>query len=126
MRLHTTLTGLAVRECLFRAQVRNGVARDVGFEAITVHGSRSRDHAFEVQLGTWDKTSGPTKSRHFKNSGVNGASHVYAASYDEWGWFIARVFQADPTAIFGPYNGLEDFNVKTKNAYTLAPLFETV
>lgn len=82
--------------------------------------SRNRKFSFKIQLGTYDKTSGPTKSRHYKNSGQYGAGDVWAATYDEWGWFIAELFAVDPDAIFGPYKGLDSFNAQTANKYILA------
>ena len=73
---------------------------------------RSMSHPFryEIQLGTDDKSTGPTKSRRFKNTGAYGADQVWAATYDEWGYFIQRVFQLDPTAKFGQYTSMADLD----------------
>src|SRR4051812_4814148 len=49
------------------------------------HGSQSRDHAFEVIL------SGDSPFR------CNGTPDEYAASWDQWGIFLAKIFDLDPT-----------------------------
>jgi hypothetical protein len=119
MRIHTSKLGrLDVRECLAAAQRSGKVTSDIEFVIGPVeYGSKSRDRAFEVQLGTWDQTSGPTKSRHFKNTGTYGADRVWAATYDEWGHFLALVFLCDRNATAGPYKGHDDFHAKTHDAY---------
>ena len=128
MRLHTTLEAPEVYAALRRAKDAGKVSFDVDFEVFLWHNSRKNVRAFEIQLGTYDKTTGPTKNRRYKNSGRYGAknsgrygadSTVYAASYDEWGWFIAQVFDADPDATFGPYKGIDGFDAMTKGAYRL-------
>lgn len=118
MKLHTDiLTSMNIDEALNRAKEAGKVTRDIYFVQKNGAGSRSRRAGYEIQLGTDDKTSGPTNSRRFKNSGWTGADTVYAATYDEWGWFIAQLFEVDPDAIFGNYKGVEDFHEQTKNAY---------
>lgn len=119
MRLHTELTGTEVYAALRRANAAGRIPSDVDFEVFQAHRSTKRSRGFEIQLGTYDQTSGPTRSRHYKNSGTNGAGNIWAATYDEWGWFIAEVMAADPEAIFGPYNGREGFNEATNDAYVL-------
>jgi hypothetical protein len=47
------------------------------------------------------------------------AKTAYAATYSEWGWFLAEVFRDDPQAICGPYKGLSDFNRKTRDQFTV-------
>lgn len=95
------------------------VASDIHFVKFEAAKARKRARCFEVQLGTFDSTTGPTKSRHYKNSGQYGADTIYAATYDEWGWFIAAIFAGDPDAVFGPYKGQVDFNAQTRYAYVL-------
>lgn len=57
--------------------------------------------------------------RHYPNSGGYGALHVgeMAASWTEWGWFIARVFEIDPGARVGDYKGVEDFHRQTHDRF---------
>lgn len=118
MRIHTnklTLSGL--RECLAHAKASGKVTQDIEFVVESSHGSRSHARAFDIQLGTYDQHSGPTNSRHFKNTGTHGASHIWAATYDEWGHFLALVFLCDRDAKAGQYEGHADFHKQTNDAY---------
>ena len=118
MRIHTELNTQTLRGCLAQAKFQRKVTDDVHFVVgPNLYGSRSHDHAIEIQLGTYDKTTGPTRSRHYKNSGTHGADTIYAATYDEWGHFLALVFLCDRKAKAGPYNGHDDFHAKTHDAY---------
>ena len=118
MRIHTNKLNLrGLYDCLDHAAAARLVAPSVFFTADSAHGSRSHGSAYEIQLGTYSKTDGPTRSRHYKNSGVYGASSVYAASYDEWGHFLARVFLRDRNAVCGPYQSHADFHAKTARKY---------
>lgn len=116
MRLHTnTLDMSDVHKALKTAKDNGTVAEHIHFEAFSQHGSRSHARAFEIQLGTYSKL--PGDKRRYKNSGQYGASNIYAATYDEWGYFIKELFELDPELVFGNYRGLEDFNRQTKYAY---------
>lgn len=119
MRIHTNkLNAHDIRHCLAYAQRSGKVAPDIEFVVGPVlNGSRSHARAFEVQLGTWDKTSGPKKSRHYKSSGTHGADSIWAATYDEWGHFLASVFLCDRQAVAGHYESHRDFHAKTRDAY---------
>ncbi len=75
---------------------------------ITKVGSKSRRNAFNVYLGG----SARARSQHW-----DGYDYVKAATYDEWGFFIATLYEIDPNMIAGPYKGIDDFNTKTKHAY---------
>ena len=67
-------------------------------------GSRTRRYAADVHLVSWVGGKG-TDHPYRSNSG-------WAATYDEWGWFLAHVFAADPSAIAGPYKGIDDFHAQ--------------
>jgi len=56
------------------------------------HGSRSRERAFEVRL---------TGNGYRVNSGNRGAGFENGATWDEWGVFLARLFEVDPHAFWG-------------------------
>src|SRR5690606_5925788 len=74
----------------------------------TRHGSRSRDHALEVKL------TGNSNNR--PNAGYGSSSgnpDDRAATWDEWGIVIARMFDADPDMTCRAYNGVDDFHEKT-------------
>lgn len=116
MKLHSdVLKWPDVQAALVAAKDTGNVARHVYFEMLEERGSRSRKNGFDIQLGTYTKI--PGDKRRYKNSGDSGASNVYAATYDEWGWFIDAIFNADGAAIFGPYNGKDDFHSQTRYAY---------
>lgn len=146
MRLHTQLTGPDVGNALLRAKKAGRVTEDVQFTVFGTYKSRTHAYAYEIQLGTYDKHSLPEGTvdqhgkkmhvRRFKNSGNSGASseygyyeNVWAATYDEWGWFIAEIFKADPTARWGPkpkpgrtgygiYASPDDFHEKTHGNFS--------
>ena len=67
---------------------------------ITEHGSRKRSHAFEVHL------TGSSKRRNATNTD-------YAATWDQWGIFIAAVFEIDPEATMTYYTDAADFHYQT-------------
>jgi hypothetical protein len=136
MRIHTSLTYSDMWAMLVAAKQAGKITQDIDFTANSMYGSKSHLRAFEIQLGTYDKHSLPpgTKDprgkayrvRRFKNSGKSGAysdggggpfgrcdESVYAATYDEWGWFLAYLFAADRLAKAGIYDGAADFQRKT-------------
>lgn len=54
------------------------------------------------------------------NSGKWGADTSQGemvASWTEWGWFLARVFELDPGARCGDYRGVDDFNEQTQGRF---------
>jgi hypothetical protein len=96
MRIHTSATMADV-------QMAGAVAR-VTFTVLTEHRSRSRDRAFEVIL------SGESRRRQ------NGGSE-YAATWDQWGVFLARLFTVDPRMHCWAYRDAEDFARKTDGRF---------
>lgn len=80
----------------------------------TSHGSRSHRGAFEVSL--------ESTSNSRKNSGKYGAGDEYAATWDEWGVFLARLFNLDANAVMGSvkhptYRNAEHFHAVTGNRF---------
>ena len=85
----------------------------------TEHGSRTHARAFEILLtGT---------SNRLTNSGKYGAGEDYAATWDEWGMFLFRLFDRDPFMRVGGikapvYKNADDFDRRTGGRYaTLTP-----
>ena len=117
MKLHSnTLTRKDVREALAESKAAGLIDPAVGFEMLEDKGSRSHSHAFEVQLGWYgEKIKGD--GRRYKNSGKNGSDTVYAATYDEWGHFIADLMDRDHDAVFGSYKGYQGFHEATNWQY---------
>lgn len=81
----------------------------VSFAKNDLHGSRTRDHAWKIQLHG-------TSSRR-PNSGHSGAADGYAATWDEWGIFLAHLFKVDPEIVCQQYNGAAEFRRKTGGRY---------
>lgn len=83
---------------------------------VSDHGSRKRAKAFEAKLsyiGGKKKGDG----RRQTNSGTYGATGELAATYDEWGEWIAKLYRIDPAAIIGPYSSREHFHERTEYKY---------
>jgi hypothetical protein len=72
-------------------------------------GSRSRRRAFDFRLA--GDSSRP------RNSGTHGAERVASATWDQHGHWMADLFDRDPAAIIGPYDGRDDFHQQTDGAY---------
>jgi hypothetical protein len=85
---------------------------DVEFER---HGSRKRTRAYEVRLSTDTKVPGDGRRR--PNSGRYGSAGGWAATYDEWGAFIAQLYSYDPEALIGPYTSERQFHEATHGRY---------
>lgn len=125
MRLHTRLTFSEVHDALLRAQNAGKITPDVFFVKSTESGSRTHPRAFEIQLGTRQKYSLPPgttdqygrkmRVRRYKDG---GNSDEWAATWHEWGWFIAEVFTADPTSRWAYYASREDFDTKTGGQFS--------
>lgn len=99
MRIHTKLTE---RE-LLSIPVTPGVA----MHALVEHGSRTHERAFEVIL------SGGSVFR-----GQYGQSNFSAATWDEWGVYLGRLFGLDPSArVAGAYRDAEHFHYVTNDRY---------
>lgn len=75
-----------------------------GYFTIVPEPSRSHDHGYLVRM------SGSHRSNMQRLPDK-------AATYDEWGIFIARLFMIDPNAKIGNYKGWEDFDRQTKGEF---------
>lgn len=135
MKLHTNLTEAEIHAVLARTQAKGLIAGDVLFTVFAAGSSRTHRHSYEIQLGATDPYSLPDgyvnqhgkrmRVRKIRNSGYGDAR--YAATWHEWGWLIAEMFEADPESRWGAnpatarhawgYFSAEDFNRKTKNQF---------
>ena len=115
MKIHTNLTWAELEATLHHPNLIN----EVYFDGLEEHGSASRVRAFDVTLRAWESVNLRTgQKRRHPNTGTRGADHYeYAATYDEWGWFFARLYAADPTARCWAYASAEDFHDKTEGKY---------
>lgn len=116
MRIHTdTLTVTDIYAAAARAGGGDYRTSPV-LADVTEHGSRSRARAFNVTL------SGTSGRR--QNPGHGGGSRdLQAATWDEWGMFLAELFRRDPNAVVPKvYDGAEHFqNVTDQRFDTLTP-----
>lgn len=80
---------------------------------ITQKGSRKRARAFEVTLYVLDKDD---LHRRYGNSGGYGASTDVAATWDEWGIWMARLYVLDQEALIGWYHDPAHFVAQTLRA----------
>lgn len=117
MNIHTNkLTAAAIRECVPEGCYLAGhYDRISGIDWASIHqyGSRSHHIAYSVRL------SGSSKSTMTNLPDK-------AATYDEWGFFLAEIFARDPQAKCGGYNGREDFIVQTDGKFVVGVQHENV
>lgn len=110
MRIHTDTIGSADIYNATDTATREGGApngRTVRPSRFDLHKSLTRRHAYEILL------TGNNPRRQMGNR------DNFAATYDEWGWFLSHLFTVDPDAVAGPYNGADDFHEQTHGAYRL-------
>lgn len=106
MKLHTdTVTVSHVYAAAEHAsQVSGGT---VTVTRARIVGSRSRAFGIDVAL-EGDGTLG--RKRNASNTGI-------AATWSQWGHFLAAVYAQDPAGKFGPYADADDFHTRTNDAY---------
>lgn len=117
MKLHSSVhTMKTIVEAKDRATAAGKLPKHITLELMG-SGSRTRNAAFVIRLYTEFKQPGDGRRR--VNTGNAGSGADYAATWDEWGWFMAEVFAADPDASFDRYDGVADFNARTDGAFLL-------
>lgn len=98
MRIHTDLTEGDIRAA--------GRLAGVGFERLTVHGSRTRPRAFDVIL-----TGLSIHANHWTRSG-----EYRAATWDQWGVFLGALYRQD-SAMVSAYQNADHFVWSTNGRY---------
>ena len=98
-------------DTITRADLFDCLPGDVSAEVIEIRHARKRAHGFTVSLeGIGD--------RHYrrKNGGNYGASSpgVMAATWDDHGVWMARLYELDPDALIADYAGRDDFERQTR------------
>ena len=101
-------TNVLTRDEIAAAARRAGVS----FERLEQKGSRKRARKFDVILEGSGRTGGA-----WGNSGSYGAAQYVAATWDEWGVFLAALFTADPEAWTDAYTSAEHFRWSTAGRY---------
>ena len=84
---------------------------------LTPHGSRKRDHAFEVKMyGEPGKDVYGIARRHPTGGAYGTTDGRYRAlTWIEWGDWMVELFKIDPGAIIGRYEGAHDFVIWTQD-----------
>jgi hypothetical protein len=86
----------------------------VTFDRFVERGSRTHARAFNVTL--------TGESRRMPNGGRSGgyqygADNDHAATWDQWGVFLAAIFDADPNAKMTYYKDADDFHWQTDDRF---------
>jgi len=65
-------------------------------------------------------------SKRRRNTGKYGGSDEFAATWDQWGWFLAYLFDIDPDARTDGhrYNGFDNYHEQTQGKYLLTTLLQ--
>ncbi len=100
MRLHSNI--LTARD-IYEATPADVIA------TVTTHGSRKRASAFEISLAGFGE-----RHTRKKNSGQYGAGDEKAATWDDWGVVLARLFEIDPNMTATYYKDRADFYEQTR------------
>lgn len=85
----------------------------VTFEKKSRHGSRTHKHAWEIKL--------LGNSRRRPNGGSRGADHNgYAATWDQWGIFLAHLYVEDSNLKCWAYEDEDAFSERTNGRFDLS------
>lgn len=124
MKLHTKLEYVDVRNALGAAKLKDKVGYDVNFVILKKATSKSHPNGWMITLGSTEERPTGTDNNHkrrFRNKGTGpdkrGDFAPYAATWDEWGWFMAEVYNRDPNAKIGSYRSEDDFHGQTMHKY---------
>lgn len=104
-----TLTVTDLNECVREVNTEFPGCALYLAESVSLHEGRRARRIDGVSLRS-------TYNRRHPNTGTRGAETMEwggAASWTEWGWFLARVFDRDPDARCGDYRGRDDFHWQT-------------
>jgi hypothetical protein len=121
MRLHTDkLTYVDILRALTASWETSPDGGGFHADVVDPKGSRTRDHAFEIALVGFGSRHKRARAWGQGSYGKGDQSNApRAATYDDWGYFIAQIFEADPNAVFGPYKGQQDFNRQTRFKFAI-------
>lgn len=121
MKLHSdTITDLHLRSAVGYAEEMLPEYGTIWIEENNQTGSRRRKHALVFRL-----EGDGTLSKRKVNTGRRGGGDEFAATYDQWGWTLAFLFDIDPLASVSTgvaYDGYDDYHRQTKGKYLLTDL----
>jgi hypothetical protein len=107
MRIHT--------DHLNRSNIHSATSGVDSVQAFIVSTHKSRTHmvGFEVALRGY----GEHHHRRPQGRVTSDPSSEYAATYNDWGHFLASLYLLDPDMKAGPYKNADDFHAQTKFAF---------
>lgn len=108
MFIHTVLT-----ESELRATMPRTGLDDVRLHILGTGRSRSHPNRFEVAL----RGVGARHTHVPRTHILDRSEYERAATYDDWGWWLAEVFEMDETARCGNYRGRQEFEQVTRHLY---------
>lgn len=122
MRIHTKLERHQIVAALRDAKRWGQISQSVSFDRLDEHRSTKAPRRFDVKLEAWAKQD--DDGRRQINTGTTGApsgsggAPIYAATYDEWGYFLAGIFERDADAIMDQYADRASFLRQTGYSYS--------
>lgn len=122
MKIHSDVIG---RLSLYEAtSVASRTADGRAFVEIEQGGSRSRNNAFNVKL-SGDGTANKRRVNPGTARGVDRSNLDYAATWSQWGWFLAALYRVDPLMVCPNYADATAFHAATRFAFTGTPVVVT-
>lgn len=124
MRLHSNIITSDTIHAMLAVEKAAGRIHHAVHADVSEHGSRSRARGIELALICYEYEPNTGRRRPAGYS-RNWNSGTWAATYDEWGWLLSRLYEIDPDLICGSvkhpnYADVDDFDRKT--GFTYAPL----
>jgi hypothetical protein len=102
---------------LVKVQQAGRVDPNVYFDRCVQQASRSRRVGLDVHLVTDFGGAGTT---HPHRPGTSYSEpDTWAATYDEWGWFLAELYRTHPELTCAAYRTREDFDRATDRRFEL-------
>lgn len=126
MRIHTNRIGYTqtITSALKEQKALGRIAGHVSFKTLEHRGSRTHHFAFGIQLQAEVRDSGRRAGNSGSYGAMNPKSDGYAATFDEWGWLLAALYEIDRDMVVGSpkrptYANAVAFHRET--AWTYAP-----
>lgn len=117
MKLHSDVLIPSDFNAAINEAARTGKIPSCTVVETVLQGSRSRARGITFRLGSF--SADRKRARNSGNYGADRVTGVKAASWDDHGHIFALLFDKDPDAIIGYYDGQDDFNHKTDWSYEL-------
>lgn len=120
MRIHTdTVSTVYVYRAAHEASELSGAT--VNIEKLQAHGSRTHAGSFDVTL-SGDGTLTRRRINYGTSRTLDRFAKPYAATWEQWGFFLAAMFRLDPAMRVGSaahpvYRDAEHFHAETEGKF---------